>query len=383
MDRRKRSSQAAFTLIELLVVILIVGILIGLLVPAVMAAIRKAHEAQVTAEMNSLATALASFKNLYGDYPPSRVLLVESGYGSLTSAQLSTAAGPLSPSGVETDISVQQLRDRSLIYLSRFWPRVDFVSTSHDFNGDGSIAANPGTPHVGYFVLSGSECLTFFLGGLPINNGNGTYAMSGFSKSPLDPFVNSALQSNRVVPQYEFSAGRLIDQDGDGIPSYIDPLNTTPGSRRAYAYFFSYGSNAYDPNDDNGYGHRYDGSMDDASDFETDDTVAATYTEWGFQVGFSVGGSTTPPYYAISPAPNPYTTGPTEGSSISWINPTTFQLICSGQDGYWGPGGTYVGSGTGASLPAIGGTTPGNQNAITVRVRENDNLTSFSGGRLN
>ncbi len=382
MDRRKSSSRAAFTLIELLVVVLIVGILIALLVPAVIASIRKAREAQVTTEMANLSTALASFKNLYGDFPPSRVVLCESGFGSLTQAQMLTLAGPVSPSGNETDITVQQLMARSLIYLNRFWPRVDFVNTAHDFNGNGVIDVNSGAAHQGYFVLSGSECLTFFLGGLPIQNANGTYAMSGFSKSPVNPFQISAVQTNRTVPMYDFVSGRLFDQDGDGIPSYIDPLNNTPGSRRTYAYFFSYGANAYDPNDDNGFGHKFDGTADDAGDFEVDDTLAATYTEWGFQVGFPTSSGTSP-YYAISPAPNPYTTGLTEGTTVSWVNPTTFQLISSGQDGFWGPGGTYSGTGAGPSLPAISSATPGNTNGLTIRVRENDNLTSFSGGRLN
>jgi prepilin-type N-terminal cleavage/methylation domain-containing protein len=380
MDRRKSPSRAAFTLVEVLVVILIIGILIGLLLPAVMAAIRKAHEAQVTAEMNNLATALASFKNLYGDYPPSRVILCESGYNSLTAAQLSAVAGPVSPSGVDTDIALSALVARSQIYLSRFWPRVDFNGANNgtglDFNGDGVIETN-------FFILSGSECLAFFLGGLPINNGNGTFAMSGFSKSPINPFVNSLLATNRVVPQYEFVVGRLIDQDGDGFPSYVDPINTVPGSQRSYAYFFSYGANSYDPNDVNGYGHSFDqsGVSSDAGDFEVDDDATGTFTEWGFLVGFAT--SSTTANFAVSPAPNPYTTGPSSSGNVAWVNPTTFQIICSGQDAEWGLGGTYSGSAGGAGVLPISVTDPGNVNGIANRVRENDNLTNFSGGRLN
>jgi general secretion pathway protein G len=332
--------------------------------------------------MNNLATALASFKNLYGDYPPSRVILCESGYNSLTATQLSSLAGPI-PAGdtVASDLTVAQLVARSQIYLARFWPRVDFNGANGgaglDFNGDGVIATN-------YFILSGSECLAFFLGGLPIKNGNGTFAMSGFSRSPINPFQNSLIATNRSVPQYEFVAGRLIDQDGDGFPSYIDPINVTPGSRRSYAYFFSYGSNAYDPNDVNGYGHSFDqsGVSNDAADFEIDDDSTDTFTEWGFQVGFPTS-SGTGPYAAVSPAPNPYTTGPSSSGNVSWVNPTTFQIICSGQDGYWGLGGTYAGQSSGAGSLPINTSDPGNVHGITNRVRENDNLSNFTPGRLN
>ena len=77
---RHRPNRTGFTLIELLMVILIIAGLIAILVPTVFAAFRKAKEAQVASEMNNLATALASFKNIYGDYPPSRIILCERGY---------------------------------------------------------------------------------------------------------------------------------------------------------------------------------------------------------------------------------------------------------------------------------------------------------------
>ncbi len=55
------------------------------------------------------------------------------------------------------------------------------------------------------------------------------------------------------MPNYEFNLSRLLDQDGDTFPSYLDPLDLS--QTRAYAYFASYGTNSYDPNDDNGNGH--------------------------------------------------------------------------------------------------------------------------------
>jgi prepilin-type N-terminal cleavage/methylation domain-containing protein len=379
MDRRQSPSRAGFTLVEVLVAILIVALLVALLLPAIRGAFRRAQEAQVAAELNNLATALASFKNTYGDYPPSRIYLCEAGYNNsgLSAAALSGPAGPLSTSGNDTDISLAQLIQRSKIYLRRIWPRVDFdngtngtLTAGFDFNGDGTIGGN--------WNLTGSECLAFFLGGLPVQN-NGSFSMSGFSKLPTDPFLmlNPAVvtSTNRSVPNYEFVSGRLVDLDGDGFPSYLDPLDQTQ-NQRAYAYFVSYGTNSYDPNDDNGNGREF------AFEDEDDGT---TIVERGYTVGFpnSAGANS-----VISAAPNPYVTGtPITTGGMTWINPNGFQLFSCGQDRLWGLGGTYVQNSLGSTgkLPIVA-SDPGLINPVDasngIRYRESDNITNFSGGRL-
>ena len=110
--------------------------------------------------MNNLATALASFKNHYGDFPPSRVILAEGGYTQLLAtlgAAANTTMGdsslttyfpnetPLADTNC-TDMTVSQLIQRSRLYIRRFWPRVDFDNSTIglDFNGDG---ATNGTSH--------------------------------------------------------------------------------------------------------------------------------------------------------------------------------------------------------------------------------------------
>ena len=63
INRRRHSRvEGGFTLVELLVVILILAILIGLLVPAIYGASRTARKAAVSAEINQLASALASLQ---------------------------------------------------------------------------------------------------------------------------------------------------------------------------------------------------------------------------------------------------------------------------------------------------------------------------------
>ena len=50
--------------------------------PAIWGAVNRANEARVAAEINILGQALASFKTKYNEYPPSRIVLAETGgYG--------------------------------------------------------------------------------------------------------------------------------------------------------------------------------------------------------------------------------------------------------------------------------------------------------------
>ncbi|HEX3355961.1 MAG TPA: prepilin-type N-terminal cleavage/methylation domain-containing protein [Tepidisphaeraceae bacterium] len=64
-----RDTRRAFTLVELLVVIGIIVVLVGILTPAVMKAYRSATRARIAADLNTIATALESYKSDFGDYP--------------------------------------------------------------------------------------------------------------------------------------------------------------------------------------------------------------------------------------------------------------------------------------------------------------------------
>ncbi len=400
---RPRPTRAGFTLVELLVAILIIAALLAILLPTVGAAFKRAKEASVSAEMNNMATALASFKNTYNDFPPSRIILSEVGYAALLTNTTPVASGPTGDPNT-ADITVGLLAQRSLTYLRKFFPRADFIGVPgagstqghfNDFNGNATLDTN-------YYIINGSECLTFFLGGIPIVDTSVTphviKGLSGFSKSPTHPFVDAGtfagtttlVAPNRTVPNYEFNNGRLFDQDGDGIPSYFDPLDQTPGRRRTYAYFSAYGTNQYDPNDVNGYGRANTGSNGGAENFELEDD-GTTFVERSFSVFFPTSSGT--PYFAKSAAPNPYTTGAaaigtsstTSTAAVSWYNPNSYQIICSGQDRLWGLGGQYIQNATsGSSLP-LETTDPGlihAGDALSIRQREADNLANFTAGRL-
>lgn len=411
-------SRGGFTLIELLTVMIIIGILIALLLPAIASALKTARNAAVSSEIGQLVQALESFKSRYGDYPPSRVLLVENGnYSTFLNSNSPLSSIPDTESPTGNDITVGQLAQRTLVAMRKFWPRVVFATSPgspnpvngttswYDYNGNGLLDPP--------YVLHGHECLTFFLGGIPsptalpasgtvLVAGN-SFGMSGFGKDPTNPFSNNIgsdtrltgtppppnpmYNANRQPPLFEFNAGRLFqDPNGQsGIPGYYDSLSTDPptaGSGGAsinfYAYFSAYGNSAYDANDVNfSFESDPNGNSPIAQAFQHS---AATY---------------------LSPSPNPYTStlsttattsGTTTGTSIvTFQKAQTYQIISSGIDGLYGVGGQYVspGSGTSSTLNSLpldnNGDTFAGGTAVTtgtIRNAERDNLTNFKAGTL-
>jgi prepilin-type N-terminal cleavage/methylation domain-containing protein len=398
--------RGGFTMIELLMVIIIIGVLIALLLPAIMGAMKTARNAAVSSEINQLAQALESFKSRYGDYPPSRVLLEESGNYSQyigSNQALSATFDPTSPAG--NDITVGQLAQRTLVAMRKFFPRVVFSTTGnpplfngtsywYDFNGNGQYDATP-------YVLHGHECLVFFLGGIPTpsiapvtaaNYSTVTFGMSGFGKDPTNPFYNNlpgaaAMYSgNRQPPSFEFNTNRLfIDPNGlSGIPGYYDTLaNEPPGGGGSsginfYVYFSGYGNGSYDAND-----------VNFASETEPNGLSPIALV---FQHGITT---------YVSASPNPYTTtlsttltptGASTGTTtVTFQKAQTYQIISSGADGLYGVGGQYLAptqsnSATLNSLPfdANGDTFAGGTAETTTNIRtaEKDNLSNFKAGTL-
>jgi prepilin-type N-terminal cleavage/methylation domain-containing protein len=373
---RTLTQRAGFTLVELMVVILILAILIALLVPALAAAVRTAKTAQVSAEVTNLSTALADFKNKFGDYPPSRIILINNGNYSASGI---TGSGGAIGAG---DITFLDLAQRTARYMKKFFPRAGaYFNTS---GGPGLPLPWTGTTNLGGFIiLEGHECLVFFLGGIATSTGS-NFAMNGFAKDPTNPFASQGASSlNRTTPLFEFAPGRLIDTDGDGFPSYIDPISFASGSNsmRPYAYFSAYGNNGYDPNDDG-----YAGNPHQSPGFETSD-AGATLQRF-FHVSFPIfggGASTVIPNVATSPSPNPYTSGDPTIANNGWLNPQSFQIISVGIDLQWGLGGGYDANAT-TRLPLYTNSVDVNMSDPAafagLRIRERDNVTNFAAGRL-
>ncbi len=363
--------RSGFTLAELLVVILIVGILIGLLVPAIAAAVRAAKDAQVAAEIQNIQTALADFKNRYGEYPPSRIILRNDGNYDITN-----------PINARTVRAMRKYFPRAVAYFgttgvnsSIHWGGWD--NTMVDASGNFTLNHNA-------YLLEGHQCLVFFLGGTPtatISSTSVSTALNGFSKDPANPFFpppgtatngavaggvvpNAVCGANRTTPLFEFAPSRLVTirnpnsvivptTTTDLFASYLDPINNG-NPAIPYAYFSAYGSNGYDPNDDNR-------------------GETALNSNLNYSQTFNYAGSP-----VTSLQPNPYSNGNPISNTPNWMNPQSFQIISAGRDGIWGPGGGLEANAS-EKLP----TYPADPAGFGVlRQNERDNITNFTQGKI-
>lgn len=208
-----RSPRSGFTLLELLAVITIIAILLALILPAMSGAIRNARNAQVSAEITRLETAISNFKNEYGIEPWSEIVLTE-------------------------DPATTAWRTDSKTKLRRMFGSFTF-SGQNDFNDDGTFdgdtSGNDATLSTGEIRLTASESLVFFLGGIP-NNGT----VIGFSKNPLSPFNKTSTSRTDVL--FDFQTDKFVDLDGDGMPEYLD---ASDGQTQPYHFASSNNGQGY------------------------------------------------------------------------------------------------------------------------------------------
>jgi type II secretory pathway pseudopilin PulG len=323
--RLHATHRVAFTLIEILIVITILAILIGLLIPAVQSVQRRVRQTAVQAEVGRIATAVTAFKSSYGVEPPSFLLLAETGGAN----------------GVNWDA-----RSRALI--RQMWPQFNFA-TNRDINGDGTINA-AGTQ----IRLDASESLVFFLGGMPVpttSGGKTTFSLVGFTTNPQDPFVGGTTTANRAKSAYDFEANRLVDNNGNGMPEFVDSF---PGQTMPLLYFSS-----------------YDGTSYRLADFPGNWPIIPLTPPGSGSID-----KTLPLHW--------YMAGSAENSAP--FNAKSFQIISPGPDKQYGPGGPYL-AGEATPLPGwtrTGPTTPAYNTTISVSDRqvERDNITNFGNGPL-
>jgi general secretion pathway protein G len=277
--------------VELLIVIAIISVLLSLISSAVWKALVTANRVRNQNEISQLSTAVESFKQKFGIYPPSRILL-----GEQITDYFKDGYGMSQPRS--------QFHQDSFAMLTTIFPRLNFRKGLFGIHWDGQ--RNPTGP----VILEGDQCLVFFLGGIPQFDQNGKPFCSGFSTNPEDPtyHVTTKPGSDTIPLFFEFDSSRLVQRTPpSAFLSYRDTY-ATRNSGTPYAYFSSYKTR-------NGY-NRYFGLP-----YNLGSSDCTSLNLWPYAEG---------PITGLS--------GTTLPTSWRYLNPNTFQIISAGADGTFGKG---------------------------------------------
>jgi len=287
-----RLPRKGFTLLEVLVVISIIALLAGLITAAANRALVRMDEVRVRSEISQLETALEQFKLTFGRYPPSRIVLSESGNYD-----------PDNPHQYSKEFL--QALQYSKQYLQALFPGIDLKDKDgrgkdrpgHDWDGDGALAP----PNI-FYDLQGQECLVFFLGGIPFTG----IGPSGFSTDKTRPTLGPTDSKSRLGPFFEFDTSRL-KLVRDVVPPIRLPND--PVSQRFYVYLDRYGSP-----------YAYFLARDAATDNYLNDCPDL-----------------------VGPQFRPYVTAiSVDPPVVKYHRPNSFQIVSAGKDKIFGSGGLYV-----------------------------------------
>jgi len=400
--------QGGFTLLEVLIVIIIISLLIALLVPAVVGARQSVRNAQVRTEITNLDSAISDFKLTYGINPPSRIVLYERATGDGTMAIQGWNTPITDPDTMTYTVEdvAEQDRLHSRSFIRQLWPQFDFnfIDTTmlpgpsqfgRDLNNDGD--------HEDTFLLLGSDCLAFFLGGMVVTAADTQdQAQIGFSKNPANPFkigthnaaganatrIDAAEidRSNREGPFFPFVLSRLNDTNNNLVLEYFD---TIPGQTAPYIYLSSYDGQGYRhhgldglpgfPGDDDGDTFAEiepgpDGQPGAAMVDDNGDTVVDDAAEFGWPGTDDlpdpdeVGLPGSDDEVAAGTLLHNYLQSGLLLTGQPW-NGKSFQIISPGADNEYGIGGRFD-------------TDSAQTDFASNRTPERDNITNFNGGVL-
>ncbi|MCA9099968.1 MAG: type II secretion system protein [Planctomycetales bacterium] len=285
LTRNAGSARVGFTLIEMLMVIVVIGILAGLLLVAVNSGVRKAKEAQITFELNGLQTAMTSYKQENGQFPPTLCL-----------------------SSNEDKVNRQQ---RFMRHLRKRFPRYivsDYLTVR---NNAAAYKKADGSSPLDIDQLDAAEAIVFWLGGFPDNTAQNK--LQGFSADPTNPLK---LGGSRSEILFEFDPTRLTDVDQDGWWEYVPDGTSSIGDQMPPYVYFDSASYALAPE----YPSASPGRQTAVGPNDAPFKLSGVGTEWG----------------GVRPYATDTTVDPMTSIPVHFHQPDTFQLISAGLDAIYG-----------------------------------------------
>lgn len=271
-----RRGRPGFTLIEILMVVAIIGVLVALFMGGVTKVMAVMQRTEVMSDITQMAQSLEQAKAGYNpnnpvSFFPSQLVL----YNDISQYRSTTA-------NAATKQTANVLR-------AMFGPRFISKGTQVSWDGTGTLGNS--------VTLKGSECLVFYLGGMPSTSGGNKCI--GFSVDPLNPTKPpSSGSEDRKGPFFQFKSHRLAVGPSGKFFRYLDPYGTP------YAYFGAYTANEYAPT-----------AIYGATQTNTDNS------DLGMTDAYHEG-----------------------GSPKKWFNPNLYQIISAGKDKLLGLGGTLSAS---------------------------------------
>jgi len=336
--RPANPARPAFTLVEMLVVITIIAILASLITMAAANVMNSAKNARIKVEVDNLSQSIEAFKQKYGAYPPSYLVITSDDFTN--------------PTALAFNAPLRQ-------FVAKAWPRYNQTPPLANGTPDYSrLSRELGQCGVDTVHFRPDCALVFWL--------------SGFSADVTNPFLGPGGPGDQLnapkAPLFDFDKTRLWPPP---VPASPSSPTTPPQPQVGYAYP---GGQVYYP------------TLGGSIAFPTPVGAAIppppipAYVYFDSQAYYLPGSNNSLPNFADGGSTGvvmPYWNdsngnGAPDATSENWANPTSFQIISAGQDKQYGALSSASGATTTFRLYPTGNT---------YDPSDNDNVTNFLAGK--